>query len=182
VLIENPVSVGQRLSEDDISELLGKDEYFRARYYAYNLLSYRQRTVQEIRDRLSKKGIRQGTAEAVVTRLKELDMVDDAAFALEYAKARVRSKRFGPSRIRHELNRKGVGKELIDAALKDLYADISPEQLALEEARKITNRLARTSDPRKRRNQLTAYLARRGFSFDQMSDAVKEMEALFRKE
>ena len=182
VLLHHAVPVGEHLSEKGIAALIEEDAYYRARDKAYHLLSYRQRSVKELSDRLTGKGHGPKTVSRVIDRLMELDMLDDSAFSIEFAAARVRSKGYGPGRIRNDLFKKGISPELIVKALDKAYHDVSPEELARAAGRKISDRLRRIDDPFKRRHRLTSYLARRGFSFDQMGAAVKELENLDRKE
>lgn len=182
VLISRGLSIGQSISESELSELVNEDSYFRARAKAYHLLSYRQRTHVELSRRLSKSGFSAHIIDRVMERLIELDMIDDEAYARAFSEARIRSKGYGPRRIRTELYRKGVDSKIIETVLADAYQEKAADVLALEAARKYMRRLEGESDPQKRRSKLTAYLARRGFSFDQMTDAVTELESLDRKE
>ena len=182
VLISRGLSKGQTVSESDVAELIEEDSYFRARTRAYHLLSYRQRSQVELSRRLSKSGFSPHIIDRVMERLIELDMIDDQAFARTFSEARVRSKGYGPMRLRNELFRKGIDSDTIDAVLADAYREKTAEVLALEAARKYMRRLRREADTKKRRSKLTAYLARRGFSFDQMTEAVEELKSLDRKE
>jgi regulatory protein len=175
ILLERPVATGDYLSEHDVADLLARDTYARARHGAFHLLSYRARTAAELKSRLSARGFPGETVDRVIERLRDLDLVDDEAFASEYAVARVRTRGFGPLRIRLELRRKGVPELVADEAVRDAFEGISPDVLALEAARKISDRLARFEDAAARRRHLTGYLSRRGFTYDQMQLAIEEL-------
>ncbi|GMQ82522.1 MAG: RecX family transcriptional regulator [Rhodothermia bacterium] len=182
VLISGGLSKGQTVSKSDLAELIEADSYFRARTRAYHLLSYRQRSQVELSRRLSKSGFSPHIIDRIMERLIELDMIDDQAFARTFSEARVRSKGYGPVRLRSELYRKGIDSDTIDAVLADAYREKTAEVLALEAARKYMRRLTGETDAQKRRSKLTAYLARRGFSSDQMTEAVAELQRPDRKE
>lgn len=182
VLISRRLSKGQTVSESDVAELIEEDSYFKARTSAYHLLSYRPRSRFEISQRLSKSGFSTPIIERVIERLVELNLIDDQAFAYTFSEARVRSKGYGPARLRRELSRKGIHSDIIDVVIPDAYRDTPAEALAVESSRKYMKRLIREKDMGKRRSKLTAYLARRGFSYDQMTEAVAELDSLDRKE
>jgi regulatory protein len=175
ILLHRPVRVGDRLSEADIDALLREDAFYRARSRAYRLLAYRPRSRSEVEQRLAAAGYGSEVVARVMHRLEELDLIDDAAFAADYAAARVRSKGYGPARVRNELARKGIATDEIENALDKAYGTASPSELALAAGRKIAARLDAIEDARKRRKRLIAYLSRRGFSFDEMKDAIEEL-------
>ncbi|MCH8276116.1 MAG: RecX family transcriptional regulator [Bacteroidetes bacterium] len=159
---------GRRLDQDALIRLLEEDAYLRAREKTYRFLSYRPRSENEIRNRLKQKGFGSLCVDRVIARLRELGLIDDLQFAASFAAARIRSKGFGPSRIRSELRAKGISSEIIEKTVEDAFAGVTLDDLALQTAEKIRPRLERVSDPRKRRRKLEDYLRRRGFSFDEI--------------
>jgi regulatory protein len=175
ILLQRSIRVGDRLSSADIQTLRREDAFFRARSRAYHLLAYRSRSRREVEQRLTAAGFEPPVVDRVVRRLEELELLDDRAFAVDYATARVRSKGYGPARIRNELFRKGIPAAEIQSALDRAYGKVSPSELALAAGRKILSRLDGVEDARKRRQRLTAYLARRGFSYDEMQAALEEL-------
>ncbi len=182
ILISERLNKGRTLSETEIAELLDEDAYFRAREKAYHLLSYRQRSSSELSERLLRKGIPRHTVNRVIDRLSELQMIDDESFARNFAAARLRSKGYGPVRVRGELIRKGISRDIIESTLDEAYENASLDELALAAATRILHRLIKEPDPGKRRKKLTSYLTRRGFSFDQMGKALAKMDAMASEE
>lgn len=178
VLVARGLNKGQVLSEQDVIELLDEDEFYRARFKAFHLLSYRTRTRFEMSQRLSRAGFSGASIAKVIDRLCELGMIDDQTFAREFTEARVRAKGYGPLRLRSELSKKGIDAELIEEAISTAYTTENPDVLALRAAKKYLPKLAREVDPFKRRNKLTAFLSRRGFTFDQMSLAIDALKIL----
>lgn len=178
ILISERLDRGRTLSETEIAELLDEDAYYRAREQAYHLLSYRQRSSSELSERLLRKDIPRHIVNRVIDRLGELQMIDDESFARNFAAARLRSKGYGPVRVRVELIRKGISRDIIDSTLDETYKSASLDELALAAATNILHRLQNESDPRKRRNKLTSYLTRRGFSYDHMGKALATMDAM----
>lgn len=67
---------------------------------------------------------------AVIVQLKEYGFLNDAAFAETYARLRQENEKFGERRVRQDLQRKGVGTDLIAETLEARYGDTNEEALA----------------------------------------------------
>jgi regulatory protein len=72
---------GQPLTDAEIDALRGEDDVTRAVDYAANFLSYRPRSVAEVRRNLEKKDLSEVVIEQAIDRLQQLGYVDDVAFA-----------------------------------------------------------------------------------------------------
>jgi regulatory protein len=139
-------------------------------------LTYRPRTEQEVRKKLLKQSFDGAIVDKVIERLYELQYLDDGAYARSYARSRLANRGYGPGRVRLELRRRGVAQPLVEQALEEAYADEDPLVMARAQARKRWPRLARESDPYKRRRKLTDFLVRRGFSYETARQVVEELE------
>lgn len=179
VVVEYDIRKGQNLSVDEQERLIKADEMRRAYDTALTYLGYRARTEQEIRRKLGRKGFSEAVVEVAVQRLRDLEYVDDAAYARSYAAARFRNKGYGPQRIRAELRKRGVAAALIEPVLDDLFAEDEALEAARHHAEKRWAQVAREDDPFKRRRKLTQYLVRRGFSFDTARRVVDEVETAY---
>ena len=73
--------VGQAITAERYSELVVKDQQARALDAALYFLGPRPRSEREIRDRLARGDYDPQVVDRVVVRLRELRLVDDAAFA-----------------------------------------------------------------------------------------------------
>jgi regulatory protein len=142
---------------------------------AARFLEPRARSVSEVRQRLTSAGYRSTLVEGAITRMLELGMLDDEAFARAWVESRDRARPRGERAIRQELGLKGVDRPTIDLVLaerREAAAGIpsedgdarSPDQAAAERllARNARS-LARVADPRQRRQRAYALLARNGF-------------------
>ena len=65
----------------------------------------------------------------VIARLRELNYLDDARFALEYARHHAQGRRQGRYRIARGLRSRGVPDAHIDAALTAVFADTDESAL-----------------------------------------------------
>lgn len=177
VVLEFGLHVGQVLSVAEQQRILAADRIRVAKAKALHYLAHRDRTETEVRRKLQRSGFDEATVDAAVARLVELDYLDDAAYARAYVQGRFRNRGYGPVRLRSELMRRGVARRLIDAAVEGLMEEEDPLDAARTHAQKRWTRLARESDPRKRRKKLSDYLLRRGFTYDTVRQVVDELDA-----
>lgn len=177
LVAEFGLAVGRRLTGAERARLAEADAVYRARAAAYACLAYRARTEAELRRKLREKGFDEAVITPVLDRLRSLGYLDDAAYARQFARARLDGKGHGPRRIRADLRRRGVAPALIEAALTDTVASDDLLAQARRHAEKCRKRLARETDPRKRRRKLTAFLLRRGFDYETVRRVVDDVEA-----
>jgi regulatory protein len=142
---------------------------------AARFLEARPRSVAEVRRRLTTAGYRADLVEGAVTRLLELGILDDEAFARMWVESRDRARPRGERAIRQELGLKGVDRSTVDLVLaerREAAAErepdgdpvISADEAAAERlVARNTRSLVRVIDPRERRQRAYALLARNGF-------------------
>jgi regulatory protein len=75
-----PLRVGDEVDEARLAELEARDSGWKARDAALSLLSHRDRSAQELRRRLRRKGFDDETAAATDQRLEGLGLFYDPAF------------------------------------------------------------------------------------------------------
>jgi regulatory protein len=121
-----------------------------------------RRFEREVRAHLRKKGVARGELDGAILRLKELALVDDAETAKAWVRDRLRFAPKGRMLLRAELLRKGVSREIADAAVQDAGDAESDLETATTLARRLAARI-RDADPAAARRKLWAGLARRGF-------------------
>lgn len=102
--------------------------------YAVKALGLRMRTEVELR-RLMAPRVAPGAAgeqatAAVLERLKDYGYLDDVAYAETYARLRHENEKFGPRRVRQDLQRKGVPTDLVDETIEARYGQTDEVQLA----------------------------------------------------
>ncbi|MFO7819775.1 MAG: RecX family transcriptional regulator [Halanaerobacter sp.] len=155
---------GEVLTERALMQLLDQEELLEAKEAAFNLLSYRQRSIGELKERLLNKGYEIEIVQQVINILKRLDYLDDQEFAITWVKDRI-TKGYGPYRIRQQLKEKGIDTRVIESSLEQEYSSQLEYDLALELAAKKMSRY-RDKDYHERRYKLSKVLERKGFSFE----------------
>lgn len=146
---------------------------------ALRLLEFRARTEHELRTAMRKKDVPGDVADEVMVRLKELRYVDDDAFAESLTNNRVRVSQRGRTRIRQELQAKGIERE----AVEEVLAELDPED-EWAAARAFAAKKSRSMgglESHVAMRRLRGALARRGFGMDIVvgvsKEALGELEA-----
>lgn len=163
--------VGQSLSDDEARALQEADSVAQAVNSAARFLAYRPRSAAEVRRNLAEKGFAAPVIEAAAARLAALGYLDDRAFAAFWIENREQFKPLGPRALRFELRRHGVPDAVIDEALLSLDAVASAYRAADSQRRKL-----RAAGRAERRAKLAAFLRRRGFDHDTISEVLGRLE------
>ena len=130
---------------------------------AGRMLALRARSEKEMRDRLVEAEFDDEVIDATVERLYELDLLDDAAFALQLIEERGRKKGLGPRALLTELEAKGVDRATAEEALG--IAGVDEEGMATEQAAKLMRKVI-NRPLREQAIKLQQMLVRRGFSYE----------------
>lgn len=192
-LVDLGVKVGRELSEAELAELEQESQFGKlyTRTLEYTML--RPHSAREIRDYLYRKtrdkkiykkaserdkarghyegkvveitGVSNELTERVFARLVEKNYIDDEKFARWWVENRNQKKGTSRRKLASELAAKGVSREIIDAALDATdRSDDDELQKIIEKKRK------KYPDEQK----FMAYLARQGFSYDDIKSALEQ--------
>lgn len=134
--------------------------------YAIRSLLRKRQTEKEIRGRIQK---RHPTApvEEVISRLKELNYINDEAFSEAWIRHRSLSSPKGKFQLERELRQKGVSSENRGKALQEYDEGDVLQELALKKWEKL-----RETDMRKKREKLMRFLLSRGFAISSVIEIV----------
>ena len=139
-----------------------------ARERALRLLDKRDYSRKMLLDKLTEKGVAPADAEEVTDWICSLGVVDDVRYAglvvRHYA-----AKGYGERRIRDELYRRGIDKELWDEALEEM-----PGQDGALDAF-LRGRLRGKTDPDSLRRAAAA-AQRRGYGWQEVRQAIERLE------
>lgn len=140
---------------------------------AAKLLAAKQRSVEELRERLlATRGATTAIVEEVITRLREYGYLDDAKFAQSYASLRLRERPIGRRRLERDLSLKKVDKQTTSAALDEVF-EATPEEDLIERAIAKRVRLRGKPKSREEAKKLFDHLLRLGFGFELVSERVR---------
>jgi regulatory protein len=149
----------------------------RARVFqrAAKLLAAKQRSVEELRERLLEgRGATKANVDEVIARLREYGYLDDERFAQSYASLRLLQRPIGRQRLQRDLWLKKIDKKTADEALDQVFA-ATPEEDLIERA--IAKRVRLRGKPKTREDakKLFDHLLRQGFAFELVRDKVRAL-------
>lgn len=162
---------GTEVDRSSFEKFLLLHQYPGALNKAVAMLAARPRSEAEIQSGLSCAGYDDSVTELVLLKLKQENLLDDHAFAEQWAQSRIR--KYGSSRIRNELRMKGVDPELAHAAAESCSDEdqlTAAAAIAEKKLRSISNQeLSRADAFRK----VSAMLQRRGYSWSIIKKAFE---------
>jgi regulatory protein len=120
---------------------------------------------------LADRGVEEAEIEEVLALLAEAGAVDDASFAHRYAADKRLLAGWGPDRIAHSLEGRGVAREHVEAAL-----DGEDETAQLERATSLLEDRGIDCGTERDRERALRLLVRRGFPLELAYEAVRAAE------
>ncbi len=156
---------GKELDEAALSELQRLSRRSLARERALAILSHRPLSCRELRNRLLEKGEDEDSADYCVEWLLEHGFLDDARYAAMVVR-HYAAKNYGNGRIRAELGRRGIDRDLWDGALCEAPAPDGKLDGF------IASRLKDPGDPDQVR-KISNALFRRGYSWEEIRGALR---------
>lgn len=145
---------------------------------ALGLLAVRPRSRRELERRLVGARFEPEEVQDVLDRLERVGLVDDEAFARQFAQHRFGSRKEGSRAVAQGLRAAGIAPSLAEAASQDAPDD--DEERAAELARSRASRLSGVA-PEKAFARLSSLLMRRGYGPEiARSAARKALEIPFR--
>ena len=189
-VVDLKLKIGRVLTEEELAECKRASEFGKTYQRALEWVLVRPRSVRELSDYLKRRERKQELEErkrewqeakeqktrkkkdktkynfddVIIERLINKGYVDDRKFAEYYVENRFVKKGISQKRLKIELMRKGVTKEIIDEVLSGRDDE--------EEARKIIAKKRGKYDDEK----LVAYLCRQGFTYDLAKRLVEKDE------
>ncbi len=163
------LSVGDEFEPEEYSDSLAALQAADAYEFALTCLDFSQRSSRELIKKLLSRGYVLPAAEAAVARLTEAGIIDDSRYAQRITENASR-KNVGIYAMKRKLMAKGFSEEDTENALEALDDD---QQLSAAKATadKYRSKYA-ALPPREARMKLSQALARRGFSWDTISNVL----------
>ncbi|MBQ2825240.1 MAG: regulatory protein RecX [Clostridia bacterium] len=166
-VITEKLKIGEEIDDERLHELIKASDTKRAKEKALWLISYRDHSEGELRQKLLR-DFGEEAADKAIERLCELGLINDEDFARKYAES-LSHKHMSQRQIEQKLRQKGLDKELTSEALENLNLDEK------EEIRALINKkyLRKLSDEGDLRRTIAA-LQRRGFGYSDIRSVIEE--------
>ncbi len=142
---------------------------------AIRLLTYKPRSVRELRERLLEKPWADAAiVEDVLEKLASYGYLDDGQLALNLAGSKLRQKPVGRIRLRHSLMKKKLDKETIDKAVELVFTG-TPEAELIDRAIASRLRLHGKPETREAAKKFFDFLMRRGFNYELVREKMQQI-------
>lgn len=162
------LQVGQLLDDETLTAIQQSAKTSSTKVRAVHMIANRPLSKCELQKRLVQKGSDTEDAEAAVAWLEGMGVMDDVAYATTLVR-HYSTRGYGVARIREELYRRGVPRELWDEALNQLPD--SSETLDTLDTLIQKKKRGDLTDPKERKRICDALL-RRGFSWSEVRTAL----------
>lgn len=166
-LLDAGLAVGQELSAADVEkykELSADDKLYSS---VLHYLAIRPRSVGEIKLYLMQKKVKDEAANQVIQKLLDKGLLDDEKFAKSWVDNRRLLKPISRRKLTAELRQKRVSTDIIDSTLADEEINDTDALRAMIAKKREQPKYADTE-------KLMAYLARQGFSYGDIKQALSE--------
>ena len=160
---------GRELSEEELEELKLSSRRSLAREKALEYLSQRQMSRRELKTKLLQKGMDEDTADYCIHWLSDRQLIDEESYAAAIVR-HYAAKGYGAGRVRQELQRRGIDRELLDEAMEQMPEDTGKLDSFIA---------ARLTDPEDRDQvrKISAALFRRGYSWEEIRSTLRRFQA-----
>lgn len=167
------IAAGDDITEEKLQHIREFDEYIYGKKISFDYLSYRIRTVAEIKKKLKSKDISPVIIDKVINHLNELSLVNDEEFAKQLITEKIKNKPAGKRLLQQKLFEKGIAKQVSENALNKYLTDEAEKQMALKVYDKLKPKL-KGADKQKAKQKIYETLARKGFEYDIINEIIRE--------
>lgn len=166
-LLQSGLSLGQEIDAQKRKALEKTAETDKAFGNALRYVAMRQRSEWELATYLRRKQVDEPVAQAIIERLRGLDLLGDKKFAEAWVANRRLLRSVSKRKLQQELKQKRVPDNIIQTVLLE---DSTSDDLVIKDL--IVKKRHRYPDDTK----FMQYLARQGFSYDAIKNALQVMD------
>ena len=118
-----PYSLGSEISDAELKNLINQDEIFLIKASALRIISRREHSVKELKDKLLRKGYSEKNIDSVLEILIRDNFLNDERFTELYVRQNFELKKRSPKVIRYNLSKLGIDNSLVDKYLSEIDED-----------------------------------------------------------
>lgn len=164
--LDNYISDGTDIDEDEWQELLVKINYKKALNKCADFLARRDHSVKELRDKLLRT-VDPVSADKAIERYLEAGYLDDERFCESLVDYLLNTKKYSLSHIKQECFKRGISRDIIDRVLEDFEIDNADSVYHL-----LKNKYASKLDQENGQEKVIASLQRKGFYYSDIKSAL----------
>ena len=157
----------EMIIDDELyTHLLNISKFGEAFEISLNFLSYKLRTEKEIITKLQSKKYSPEIIDEVITKLKNLDLLDDYNYAKIFINDKINLTNYSKRRIINDLYQKGIDKRIYEDYLEEVFG----YNMELDKATQIVetkiNIWKEKHEGYDLKNKIVTFLLQKGFSYD----------------
>lgn len=168
--LDHYISDGTDISEEEWQELVDGINYKKALNKCADLLSRREHSVKELKQKLLRT-VDEKSAQKAVDRYLEAGCLDDEHFCRSLVDYLLNSKHYSVNHIKQECFKRGVSRDIVDAVISEVEID-SVKMIADLILSKYQSKLEQDNG----KNKVIASLQRKGFSYSDIKSAFYRLE------
>ena len=166
----NYINDGTDISDEEWAELVDKIGYRKAFNKCADLLSRRDHSVKELRDKLLRT-VDEASADKAIDKYIEMGYLDDEKFAKALAEHLYTVKNYSDSHVKQELFKRGISRDIVNEIVDSAEND-SVQSVITIINKKYLNKLNIEGG----REKVIAAMMRKGFSYSDIKSALDEIE------
>lgn len=167
------IKEGGEITPQIYEEIVGQVLTKRAKLRAMHLLESVDRTKSQLTRKLQQNGYPEEVIEAAIAYVESYGYLDDKRYASHYVELKKESQ--GRARLKMELAKRGVGRQIIDEILDESQLGDSRESI-----RVLVEKKRRSTGPmdNKEKQRIYGFLMRKGYSSSDIMSVLRESEEL----
>lgn len=174
VFLNNGLRRGDDLTSEVITSLNYQNSLLYAKESALRILGRRMHSIKELKQKLLQKKHTHEVIDNVLNNLCAAGYLDDKEFAKLYIQEKV-TRKDGLQKIRNELCKKGISKEIIGELLSGIDNNIQRENALKIAEKKVGQLKGRGIENIKLKQKLYAFLISKGYEYDLIKDILNEL-------
>ncbi|MDO5515934.1 MAG: recombination regulator RecX [Clostridium sp.] len=161
------------IDAERLKDIADKEGYLKCKNTALRIIERSYKTEKEVRDKLKEKEYTDSQIEKSIEFLKEYNFINDDSYAKAYINDKLASR--GRQKIKYDLMRKGIDRQIIDEKLSDIDSDDERNTAMVLAEKKYRSIKKSETDTYKLSGKLYRFLISKGYNYDIVKDVVKEV-------
>jgi regulatory protein len=180
VLLKNGLRKGSEISESHFNFLVMENQKYFIKQKAYAYLGKRIHSVSELKTKLRQKKYAENLINETLDELLRGKYLDDMKFAEVFSDEKIRLKLWGRTKLKSELIRRGISREIISVILESKFENEGgeSEKAFMLAEKKYQSLKGRKLDKKKLGQRLYSFLISKGYNFEISKQAVEKLFCL----
>ena len=170
-IVKYKIKENTEINYDKFKEILFEDNKKEAFNKALDIISFKDNTTYEIRNKLYKKGYDDIIISDVLEKLKEYNFIDDNKYAQSYVNSCLTYKKYGKNKIIYMLKQKGISSSIISNL--NFNNDLEFETAKNVFYKKLSS--LDKYDNNKKKEKLYRHLSSKGYSSEVIMKLLKDL-------